>query len=543
MTKDKCEHEDEPDSVENEQEEGEKEDEEKKTKKKNRRTPHHKSKKGSFPKRYIVAIMIFLGICVQYALRVNLSVAIGAMCNNHTIEQNGFTIQKKAEFEWSSKLQGTILGAFYYGYTAMQIPGGWLGQRFGGTRVFGICLGIASILTMLTPIAARTSVAALITLRVIEGLALGALFPCNHAIWSKWAPPSERTRLFTITVAGCPVGTILSMPLSGVMSKYGFDGGWASVFYCFGAIGLLWFFVWQLAIHGSPSEHPTITPEEKDYIEESIAQLPKTKKGEVPWKSIFTSGPVWAIITANFTADWGMYTILICLPKYFIEVLHFDLAKTGFLAALPYVVKAFVGPAGGVLVDWLIKNKMTVRNTRRCVFTVGCTTAALFILITGYATSPALAVAFLTIGVGITGLNASGYAVNILDIAPQYAGVIMGVTNVFGASPGFISPQIVGIVTPNKTAGEWRIVFWITAIIYIIGIVVFGFLVSGNLQPWADTREEDDNEDGKKKEGDEEKGNDGQNQQDEEKKDAEKAEESKEEEKKDDQAEEEKPAD
>lgn len=44
-----------------------------------------------------------------------------------------------------------------------------------------------------------------------------------------------------------------------------------------GAIGLLWFFVWQLAIHGSPSEHPTITPEEKDYIEESIAQLPKTK--------------------------------------------------------------------------------------------------------------------------------------------------------------------------------------------------------------------------------------------------------------------------
>ena len=51
-------------------------------------------KKTSFPKRYIVAIMIFLGICVQYALRVNLSVAIGAMCNNHTVEQNGFTIKK-----------------------------------------------------------------------------------------------------------------------------------------------------------------------------------------------------------------------------------------------------------------------------------------------------------------------------------------------------------------------------------------------------------------------------------------------------------------
>lgn len=44
-----------------------------------------------------------------------------------------------------------------------------------------------------------------------------------------------------------------------------------------GAIGLLWFFIWQLAIHGSPSEHPTITPEERDYIEESIAKLPQAK--------------------------------------------------------------------------------------------------------------------------------------------------------------------------------------------------------------------------------------------------------------------------
>ena len=76
--------------------------------------------------------------------------------------------------------------------------------------------------------------------------------------------------------------------------------------------------------------------------------------------------------------------------------------------------------------------------------------ASIFVLLTGYANQPYLAVFLLTIGVGITGINAAGYAVNILDIAPKYAGVIMGVTNVFGAAPGFISPQIVGIVTPNK---------------------------------------------------------------------------------------------
>jgi len=47
-----------------------------------------------FPKRYILALMVFLGFSVLYALRVNLNVAIGAMCNNHTIYENGFYVQK-----------------------------------------------------------------------------------------------------------------------------------------------------------------------------------------------------------------------------------------------------------------------------------------------------------------------------------------------------------------------------------------------------------------------------------------------------------------
>ena len=41
-----------------------------------------------------------------------------------------------------------------------------------------------------------------VTMRFFLVPSKGALFPCNHAIWSKWAPPAERTRLFTITVAG-----------------------------------------------------------------------------------------------------------------------------------------------------------------------------------------------------------------------------------------------------------------------------------------------------------------------------------------------------
>lgn len=48
----------------------------------------------SFPKRYILAIMTFLGFMNMYALRVNLNVAIGAMVNNHTVHQRGYTVTR-----------------------------------------------------------------------------------------------------------------------------------------------------------------------------------------------------------------------------------------------------------------------------------------------------------------------------------------------------------------------------------------------------------------------------------------------------------------
>lgn len=65
-----------------------------------------------------------------------------------------------------------VLGSFYYGYVALQIPGGWLALKVGGTRLFGLAVLIASTLTLLTPVASRTSVVLLIIVRVGEGLVL-----------------------------------------------------------------------------------------------------------------------------------------------------------------------------------------------------------------------------------------------------------------------------------------------------------------------------------------------------------------------------------
>eukprot|EP00794_Sanderia_malayensis_P005231 gene5231-5889_t len=174
------------------------------------------------------------------------------------------------DFTWDSRLQGVVLGSFYYGYMVLQIPGGYMAMKIGGTRIFGFGVLFASIFTIFTPPATRFSVWALVALRVAEGLSLGVMLPCNHQIWSFWAPRAERTILVTIAVAGMNVGTIVTMPLTGLLTKYGFDGGWASVFYCFGAAGIVWWIVWMAVIHDFPSTHPSISKEERNYIERNV---------------------------------------------------------------------------------------------------------------------------------------------------------------------------------------------------------------------------------------------------------------------------------
>ena len=76
-------------------------------------------------------------------------------------------------FPWDESTQGQVLGAFFYGYVVTQYPGGRLAEVYGGKWVMGIGILITSLFTLLTPIAAHTSIYLLYAVRIIEGLGEG----------------------------------------------------------------------------------------------------------------------------------------------------------------------------------------------------------------------------------------------------------------------------------------------------------------------------------------------------------------------------------
>lgn len=100
-----------------------------------------------------------------------------------------------------------------------------------GNLVFGTGIFATSLLTIFTPLAANAGYYAMIAIRVLEGIFEGVTFPCLQAIWSRWAPPDERSRFGTFTYMGVYVGTVVSMLLSGIFAD---RFGWKSVFYVFG---------------------------------------------------------------------------------------------------------------------------------------------------------------------------------------------------------------------------------------------------------------------------------------------------------------------
>uniref|UniRef100_A0A8C5GMH2 Major facilitator superfamily (MFS) profile domain-containing protein n=1 Tax=Gouania willdenowi TaxID=441366 RepID=A0A8C5GMH2_GOUWI len=378
------------------------------------------------PRRYIIAVLSGLGFCISFGIRCNLGVAI------------------KAQFNWDPETVGMIHGSFFWGYIVTQIPGGYISSRLAANRVFGAAIVLTSILNMFIPSAARTHYGCVIFVRILQGLVEGVTYPACHGIWSKWAPPLERSRLATISFCGSYAGAVIAMPLAGILVQY---TGWSSVFYVYGCVGIFWYMFWILVSYESPAEHPTITEEERRYIEESIGE------------SAQLMGAM----------------------------------EVGIVSALPHLVMTIIVPLGGQLADYLrTHNIMSTTTVRKIMNCGGFGMEATLLLVVGYSHSKGVAISFLILAVGFSGFAISGFNVNHLDIAPRYASILMGISNGVGTLSGMVCPLIVGAMTKNKTREEWQYVFLIAALVHYGGVVFYGIFASGEKQPWADPEETSD---------------------------------------------------
>ncbi|RVE44694.1 hypothetical protein evm_010652 [Chilo suppressalis] len=411
--------------------------------------------------RHFVTFMLFLGMANAYVMRTNMSVAIVAMVNHTALpvvaeamdtecgevsNQTHHASSQDGSFVWSSTLQGYILSSFFYGYVITQIPFGILSKRYGARYFLGVGMLINSVFGLLVPVAANAGYQWLIFVRFIQGLGEGPIVPCSHAMLAKWIPPNERSRMGAAVYAGAQFGTVISMPLSGLLSEYGFSGGWPSIFYVFGLIGTVWCLAFLFLVHEDPEHCPRITETEKKYILSSL---------------------------------WGAAG-----------------SSNGFVSALPYLCMWLFSMFISVVADWMLSsNRLNHTQVRKIINSIGEYGPAIGLFIAANTgCNPAATVAILAIGVGLNGGIYSGFKVNHLDISPRFAGILMAFTNCLANLTGLLAPIVAGyIIEGRPTQAQWRIVFYIAGGVYIFCATFYNIFGSGKRQEWDNPADDEAN--------------------------------------------------
>ncbi|XP_053950345.1 sialin isoform X1 [Anastrepha ludens] len=470
--------------------------------------------------RHIFGLMGFLGFAVVYAMRVNLSVAIVAMVNQTAIPQSNSTSvddtcpvptpknntrpMKEGDFVWDEATQGLVLGSFFYGYVLTQVPGGRLAEVMGGKLIYGYGVLITAIFTLLTPIAAYWDLPMLVLVRVLEGMGEGVTYPAMHAMLAHWIPPLERNKFAAIVYAGSNIGTVISMPLAGWLCSLEFLGGWPSAFYIFGLLGIVWFAFWMYLVYDSPRKHPRISFKERDYIERSIRSMQprnynellsessidviQTAEEQIPWHSILTSIPLWAILITQCGQSWAFYTQLTELPTYMSNILHFDIQSNAMLNAIPYFTSWIVGILCSGLADWMLeRGYISLLNSYKLWNSIASIIPSLGLLATAYVGCNWIWVTVMLAGVGsFGGAVYAGNQMNHIALSPRFAGTMYGLTNSAANICGFLAPYVIGlIINHRETLAQWRIVFWLAAAVNIGGNFIYLIFASASEQSWS----------------------------------------------------------
>ncbi|KAK3772098.1 hypothetical protein RRG08_061183 [Elysia crispata] len=396
--------------------------------------------------------------------------------------------QEDGPFVWSKQEQGLLLGSIYWTYTAAVVPANHLLRKVRRKTILIVSMGTLTASTLALHGAALWSLWAVFALKLVQGVCTAVAIIAMYGMWTVWGPPNEMGQLLGFNLSGQMFSNVVVFPISALLCKYGFLGGWPSVFYVFGIISAVWLLLFCIFVAEAPWESRYITEEEKDYIVSSKDHSVSAVQVKIPWKAILTSRVMWAMCFAQVSFAWNYFMFLATLPQYMFEVLKFNIESNGVFSMLPYIVMFLSTYTSGPLSDCAIKRGWVrvVWARRISVMMANLLPAACLVALSFLDCShKALAIVLLVIGVGSAGYGLNAFQLVPFDVAPRFAPAMLTFSTSMACLTGLITPYVVALIAKDQTREQWQIVFFLTSGILVIGALGFCLLTSGELQRWA----------------------------------------------------------
>ena len=418
--------------------------------------------------RWRILGLLFAISVITYVDRVNISVAARQM-----MPALGLTDQQ----------MGYVFSAFVAGYALCQIPGGWLGDRWGARRVLTVAIVWWSLCTAATAVAATGPLAAVVgivgalaTTRFFLGVGESLALPNMNRAVADWFPAREQSLGIGLAIGGVGLGAAITPPLTAwIMVNF----GWQTAFYIAASAGLAVATVWHWYATDGPRTHPSIQAIELMHIE-SGKENPSGPL-RTPWRRFAATKTVWWLLASYACLGYVAYVYMSWLYLYLVNVRGFGDLRGAWFAATPFLAMLVGCPLGGWLTDRLTQS-LGVSAARRRVGMGGMIASGVAIAAGAWVSQPLVAVLLLSLGAGSLYFTAGAYWSSTVHLSKSHAGTLSGLMNTSGNLTGSLSPTLTPWVAERFG--------WEGALLVAAGIAVVGGIMWRRIDPGAGLAEE-----------------------------------------------------
>jgi ACS family glucarate transporter-like MFS transporter len=385
------------------------------------------------------------------------------------------------DLDLSKDEMARIMSAFYLGYTIFQIPGGWLGDRWGTRLALSLFILCWSAATGLMGLGGGALVLA--GLWFINGVAQAGIFASCVNSFAHWFPPSERGFPSGMLGSFMSVGAVLATAVTGFLLQY-LD--WQTLFGVLAFPGVLFGVLFFLWFRDRPSEHAWVNNAEMHYIckEQPDASEPASHQGArsggeskgapAParsWSSLAFNLPLVCVQQFFRAAAYIFYVTW--FPNYLQESRGMSAELSGVLGSIPLLGVILGNAASGLTIDWIWRRTGSRRLSRQGVGLVSITAAGIFLCLAATMDDVAAAVTFITASAVCAGFSGAAGYVLIIDLAGRNVATLFSIMNMAGNFGATVCPLVVGRLIANK---EWSGVLLFLGGLYLSAALCWCFL-------------------------------------------------------------------
>ena len=392
----------------------------------------------------ILALLTLISI-ITYVDRVNISVA-----GRQMMPALGLTQMQL----------GYVFSAFVLGYALFQVPGGWLGDRWGTRLVLAGAVVWWSVFTACTAVSGTVPAAewlgvlgSLILIRFLIGVGEAAALPNFNRAVAHWFPLRERGLGMGVSIGGIGIGSAITPPLVAWMMV---NFGWQSAFYASGLAGLLIAGLWSWYATDRPEQHYGVNQAELAIIrgndDTPTLTLPPQGGGEnlgegkgerepVPWRAFARTPSVWWLVISYTALGYVAYVYMSWFYLYLVSERGFNVLRGAFFASGPFLAMTALCPLGGWVTD-RVAASFGVNAGRSRVGCAGMLLSGLCIVVGTQIAEPYTAITLLSLGAGFLYFTVGAFWASTIDLAPRHAGTLSGIMNTGANVGGTLSPTL-----------------------------------------------------------------------------------------------------